>query len=69
MGNPLLALPHGPEVQVLRGFNQQAAQMGAFALSLPEGRPDIVPGEMGRRDMQVIEAIYRAAKSGKREAV
>ena len=60
---------HEGEVQALRGFNQQAAQMDAFALSLLEGRPDIVPGKMGRRDMQVIEAIYRAAKSGKREAV
>jgi len=28
------------------------------------GRPSPVPGEMGRRDMTVVEAIYASAKAG-----
>jgi hypothetical protein len=28
-----------------------------------------VPGEMGRRDLAIIEAIYRAAANGRREKV
>jgi glucose-fructose oxidoreductase len=49
--------------------NQQALQMDDFAQCVLTGRPSIVPGEMGRRDMAIIEAIYRAAASGKREEV
>ena len=47
-------------------INQQAAQMDAFAANILEDTPVIVPGEMGRRDMQIVTAIYEAARTGKR---
>ncbi len=47
--------------------SQQALQMDAFARHVRDGEPNLVPGEMGRRDMVVIEAIYAsAADDGKR---
>ncbi len=49
--------------------NQQARQMDGFAQGVLTGRPSPVPGEMGRRDLTIIEAIYAAAASGKREPV
>lgn len=45
---------------------QQARQMDAFALSLKNKQHTIVPGEMGRRDVKYINAIYEAMKTGKR---
>jgi len=50
-------------------INQQSKQMDDFAQCVREGRESRVPGEMGRRDLVIIEAIFRAAKSGKRELV
>lgn len=47
-------------------FNQQAAQMDAFAMDILHGERSQVPGAMGRRDMQIIEAIYEAARTGSR---
>jgi glucose-fructose oxidoreductase len=49
--------------------NQQALQMDDFAQCVRAGRESRVPGEMGRRDLCIIEAIYEAARSGKRTAV
>jgi glucose-fructose oxidoreductase len=49
--------------------NHQVAQLDGMALELLSGRPSIAPGEMGRRDMAIVEAIYAAAKSGKRVEV
>ena len=49
--------------------NHQAAQLDGMALSILTGRPSPVPGEMGRRDMAINEAIYAAARSGRRELV
>jgi glucose-fructose oxidoreductase len=49
--------------------SQQAVQIDAFAAAVRDNTPSIVPGEMGRRDMCVIEAIYAAMSSGKRERV
>jgi glucose-fructose oxidoreductase len=43
--------------------NQQARQMDAFARCILEDRASIVSGAMGRRDMVIIEAIYRSMKS------
>jgi glucose-fructose oxidoreductase len=57
------ALNYGPFV------NQQALQMDDFAQCITTGRATPVPGEMGRRDLSIIEAIYRAAASGRRELV
>jgi glucose-fructose oxidoreductase len=49
--------------------NQQALQMDNFAECVREGRESRVPGEMGRRDLCIIEAIFQAAKTGKSVAV
>jgi hypothetical protein len=43
--------------------------MDAFALSIKNNKPTIVPGEMGRRDVKYIQAIYEAMQSGKRVAI
>lgn len=45
---------------------QQARQMDAFALSIKNNKPSIVPGEMGRRDVVYLQAIYEAMRTGKR---
>lgn len=46
-------------------INQQARQMDDFARCILENKETIVPGEMGLRDMYLIEKIYEAAESGK----
>jgi glucose-fructose oxidoreductase len=43
---------------------QQAVQMDDFAQCILEERDTAVPGEMGRRDIAIIEAIYESAASG-----
>ena len=45
---------------------QQARQMDDFADCILNNKPTRVPGEMGLRDMQIIEAIYRAAQTGQK---
>ena len=59
--------PEGP--MHFPDINQQAAQMDDFALAILEGRPSPVPGEMGRQDVKILEAIYKAMRSGKREEI
>ncbi len=44
---------------------QQARQMDAFADCVLNNKETTVPGEMGMRDVQLIEAIYQAARTGK----
>ncbi len=46
--------------------NQQAKQMDDDALAIMEGRPMLVPGEEGLRDIRVVEAVYEAARKGER---
>lgn len=43
---------------------QQARQMDDFALAVKLNRPSPVPGEMGKRDVKIISAIYEAMKTG-----
>lgn len=50
-------------------INQQAAQMDDFANCIIQNKRTRVPGEMGRLDMKVIDAIYRSIASGKKEKV
>jgi predicted dehydrogenase len=50
-------------------LSQQARQMDGIAQSIKKNQPGIVPGEMGRRDVKIIEAIYEAMNSGKRVAI
>jgi predicted dehydrogenase len=45
---------------------QQAAQMDDFALCIKEGRPTPVPGEEGRKDVRILQAIYKAMETGER---
>jgi len=49
--------------------NQQAKQMDDFALAIKDKRPTSVPGEMGRRDVRIIEAIYEAMNTGKKVTI
>ncbi len=44
--------------------NQQARQMDDDALSLIEGRPMMVPGEEGLRDVRIVQALFSAAQNG-----
>jgi glucose-fructose oxidoreductase len=55
--------PHFPKV------NHQVAQLDGMALELLTGRSSIAPGEMGRRDIAIVEAIYASARSGQRVEV
>ena len=45
--------------------DQFAAEMDDFAECVRTGRPTRVPGEEGLRDVRLIEAIYRAAETGR----
>lgn len=44
--------------------NQQQLQMDAFARHVRDGETNLVPGEMGLRDMQILEAILQSIKEG-----
>ena len=44
--------------------NQQQLQMDAFARHVRDGETNLVPGEMGMRDMQILEAIMLSIKEG-----
>ena len=44
---------------------QQAKQMDDDALAIINGKPMQVPGEEGLRDIRIVEAIYKSAKTGK----
>ena len=45
---------------------QQALQMDGFAEAIINKTPDRVPGEMGREDVKILQAIYRAMETGQR---
>ena len=45
---------------------QQAKQMDDDALAIMQGKPMLVPGEEGLRDIRVVEAIYKSAATGQR---
>lgn len=47
-------------------LRQQARHLDAIGQALLEGRPVPTPGELGRRDMVIIEGVYASAKSGQR---
>jgi len=44
--------------------SQQALQIDDFALCVRDGLNSRVPGEMGRRDMVMVEAVYASAAAG-----
>lgn len=47
-------------------INQQARQMDGIAQSIKNNSASIVPGEMGRRDVKYLQAIYEAMRTGKK---
>jgi glucose-fructose oxidoreductase len=64
-----VATNKGP-LGIMPPASQQALQLDALAECFRDNKPIPVPGEMGRRDMVIIEAIYRsAAQGGKRVEV
>ena len=44
--------------------SQQKLQMDDFALHILQGKTNRAPGEMGKRDMVIVEAIYRSIREG-----
>jgi glucose-fructose oxidoreductase len=66
-GEPVLTIPRGQVNFPL--VNQQVVQLDGIAKCLASGQPSPVPGDMGRRDLAIIEAIYAAAKNGQRVEV
>ena len=50
----------------IRPLNQQAAQMDDFALCIRNNLPTRVPGEMGLRDVRILQAIYASARTRRR---
>jgi len=48
----------------LKNINQQAAQMDDFALRIKNDEKTPVPGEMGLRDVAIMEAIYKSVDTG-----
>lgn len=44
--------------------NQQATHMDAICVAIEAGVPSRTPGEMGRRDVIVLEAIMKSAETG-----
>jgi len=50
--------------------SQQKLQMDDFAKHILNGTPNLVPGEMGKRDMVIVEAIYQSIREdGKKIAL
>lgn len=50
-------------------INQQAKQLDGTALSIKKNQPSIVPGELGRRDVKIVTAVYEAMRTGKKIAI
>jgi predicted dehydrogenase len=46
--------------------NQQARQMDGIVQAIKNKKPSPVPGEMGRRDVKYLQAIYEAMRTGQR---
>ena len=44
--------------------SQQKLQMDGFARHILESIPNLAPGEMGKRDMIIVEAIYESIRRG-----
>ena len=45
---------------------EQALHMDAIAKAIMENKPVPVPGEMGKQDIKILQAIYEAARTGTR---
>jgi glucose-fructose oxidoreductase len=49
--------------------NEQAKQMDEDALAIITNKPVLVPGEEGRKDIRVVEAIHKSAATKQRVAI
>ncbi|MDT0607430.1 Gfo/Idh/MocA family protein [Croceitalea rosinachiae] len=50
--------------------SQQKLQMDDFAMHILFDAPNLAPGEMGKRDMMIVEAIYKSiSEDGKKQAL
>lgn len=58
--------PLGPIKYSYQAPWQQARQMDDDALSIIQGKPVMVPGEEGQRDIRIVEAIYKSAAARNR---
>ena len=54
----------GDEKMDFQHPNQQALQMDGICSAISKGEKSIVPREMGRRDIAILEAIIKSAESG-----
>jgi predicted dehydrogenase len=50
-------------------INQQAAQMDDFADCILRNKQTRVPGELGLKDVQIIQAVYKAIETGREERI
>ncbi|WP_305095827.1 Gfo/Idh/MocA family protein [Croceibacterium aestuarii] len=64
--NHIVLEGNGPQRTIGAGdpWGQFAAQIDAFSLAARANRAHRTPGEMGLRDIRIIEAMYRSADSG-----
>jgi predicted dehydrogenase len=56
----------GPRREIGAGNTREqfAAQLDGFSQAARENRPHLTPGEMGLRDLRLMEAMYRSADNG-----
>src|SRR5690606_37738685 len=61
--NSLVMEGGGPRREIGAGnpIEQFAAQVDGFSEAARASRPHLTPGEMGLRDIRLIEAMYRSA--------
>jgi glucose-fructose oxidoreductase len=62
--SPLGEINHSYEVPW-----QQAKQMDDDAIAIMQGKPMMVPGEEGLRDIRIVEAIYKSAQTGQQVTI
>jgi len=57
-----LTTPNGEED--FKNIFQQKRQMDGQALAILRRHPNLTPGEMGRREIYLVESVMEAAESG-----
>jgi len=64
---PLKGRTSAGEILKFPHKRQQALQMDDFSKHILDGSPNVAPPEMGKRDMIIVEAIYKSIKEGGRK--
>ena len=64
--NTLVMDGGGPRREIGAGNSREqfAAQLDGFSAAARANRPHLTPGEMGLRDLRLMEAMYRSAENG-----